>query len=53
MEERWKLTGNSFGLINCIGVFQAYYTRGPLRDHDASAVSWITSVQTVSLVASV
>ena len=38
----------TFGLINCIGVFETYYVseRGPLRDYTPGDVSWITSCQT-------
>lgn len=35
----------TFGLVNCSGVFLEYYVSGPLRQHDASTVSWITSIQ--------
>jgi hypothetical protein len=35
----------TFGLINCIGVFETYYVTGPLRQYSASEVSWITSAQ--------
>ncbi|KAI1123181.1 major facilitator superfamily domain-containing protein [Nemania abortiva] len=34
----------SFGLVNCIGVFQEYYLDGPLSNYSASAVSWIPSL---------
>lgn len=33
----------TFGLINCIGVFTAYYVEAPLRQYSTSEVSWITS----------
>ncbi|KAH6686659.1 riboflavin transporter MCH5 [Plectosphaerella plurivora] len=35
----------TFGLVNCVGVFQEYYLRGPLSNYSASTVSWITSMQ--------
>ncbi|KAK2043425.1 major facilitator superfamily transporter [Colletotrichum somersetense] len=35
----------TFGLINCVGVFQAYYMEGPLREYPPSTVAWITSMQ--------
>ena len=35
----------TFGLINCIGVFVAYYVQGPLRQYSASQISWITSAE--------
>lgn len=40
----------TFGFINCIGVFQEYYLRGPLADYSASTVSWITSMEVWGLV---
>ncbi|KAH7145433.1 riboflavin transporter MCH5 [Dactylonectria estremocensis] len=39
----------TFGLINCIGVFQEYYTKGPLSTYSQSTVSWITSLQTSTM----
>ncbi|KAL2783872.1 MFS general substrate transporter [Aspergillus keveii] len=37
----------TFGLVNCIGVFEAYYIsdRGPLHRYSQGNVSWITSFQ--------
>ncbi|KAH8773683.1 riboflavin transporter MCH5 [Diaporthe sp. PMI_573] len=40
----------TFGFINCIGVFQEYYLRGPLSNYSASTVSWITSMEVWGLV---
>lgn len=40
----------TFGFVNCIGVFQEYYLRGPLSDYSASTVSWITSMEVWGLV---
>jgi hypothetical protein len=34
----------SFGLVNCIGVFEQYYVNGPLSNYSTSAVSWIPSL---------
>ncbi|KAI0964720.1 major facilitator superfamily domain-containing protein [Xylaria arbuscula] len=34
----------SFGLVNCIGVFQQYYVEGPLSNYSESEVSWIPSL---------
>lgn len=34
----------SFGLVNCIGVFQQYYVDGPLSNYSNSEVSWIPSL---------
>ncbi|CAG7931576.1 unnamed protein product [Penicillium olsonii] len=37
----------TFGLVNCIGVFEAYYVSatGPLHRYSQGEVSWITSFQ--------
>ncbi|KAH8895878.1 riboflavin transporter MCH5 [Thozetella sp. PMI_491] len=35
----------TFGLVNCIGVFEDYYVNGPLSSYGASTVSWIPSTQ--------
>ncbi|KAI1187680.1 major facilitator superfamily domain-containing protein [Nemania serpens] len=35
----------SFGLVNCIGVFQQYYVTGPLSNYSESTISWIPSLQ--------
>lgn len=40
----------TFGLINCVGVFQRYYVQGPLKHYDASAVSWIMSTQVFLMI---
>ncbi|SPO01386.1 related to monocarboxylate transporter 2 [Cephalotrichum gorgonifer] len=41
----WCALFCTFGLVNCIGVFQQYYTRELLSDYSQSSISWITSVQ--------
>ncbi|KAK2011955.1 major facilitator superfamily transporter [Colletotrichum eremochloae] len=41
----WAVLFCTFGLINCVGVFQAYYMQGPLSEYPPSTVAWITSVQ--------
>ncbi|KAM0277433.1 hypothetical protein ACHAQH_005797 [Verticillium albo-atrum] len=41
----WCALFCTFGLVNCVGVFQDYYVRGPLSNYSASEVSWITSMQ--------
>ncbi|KAG9250560.1 major facilitator superfamily domain-containing protein [Emericellopsis atlantica] len=41
----WFAMFCTFGLINCVGVFQQYYVQGPLSDYSSSAVSWIMSTQ--------
>lgn len=46
----WCALFCTFGLVNCVGVFQAYYVRGPLRDYDSSTVSWIMSVQVFFMI---
>ncbi|KAM0348382.1 hypothetical protein ACHAPU_004352 [Fusarium lateritium] len=33
----WCALFCTFGVINCVGVFQKYYVSGPLRDYDGSA----------------
>lgn len=35
----------TFGLINCVGVFQDYYYSELLKGYSPSTVSWISSVQ--------
>ena len=35
----------TFGLINCIGVFQEYYVSGPLSNYSQSTISWIPSME--------
>lgn len=35
----------TFGLVNCVGVFQTYYSRGPLSHLSQSTIAWIPSVQ--------
>ncbi|KAF5677190.1 monocarboxylate transporter [Fusarium heterosporum] len=46
----WCALFCTFGVINCVGVFQKYYVSGPLKDYDSSAVSWITSVESFFMV---
>ncbi|KAH7153474.1 major facilitator superfamily domain-containing protein, partial [Dactylonectria macrodidyma] len=41
----WAVLFCSFGLVQSIGVFQEYYTRGPLRQYPSSTIAWITSVE--------
>jgi len=35
----------TFGLVNCIGVFQEYYVRDLLQGTSPSTISWILSIQ--------
>ncbi|KJR81603.1 MFS monocarboxylate transporter [Sporothrix schenckii 1099-18] len=42
---------NSLGLLNGFGAFQTYYEQGLLADQNASAISWIGSVQVFLLMA--
>ncbi|KAK5207876.1 hypothetical protein LTR99_004167 [Exophiala xenobiotica] len=42
---------NSWGWINCIGVFQEYYMAVPLSQYSASTVAWIPSVETFFMLA--
>ena len=46
----WCALFCTFGLINCIGVFEQYYVAVPLRHYDSSTVSWILSVQTFVMI---
>lgn len=46
----WCALFCTFGLINCVGVFQQYYLTHPLSEYSASEVSWITSVQIFCMV---
>lgn len=46
----WCALFCTFGLINCVGVFQEYYVKGPLKDYDNSAVSWILSVEVFFMI---
>jgi len=39
----------TFGLINCIGVFEEYYAHGPLASYDPGRISWILSVQAAAM----
>ncbi|KAJ5374588.1 Major facilitator superfamily domain general substrate transporter, partial [Penicillium concentricum] len=39
----------SFGWINCIGVFQAYYERHQLSEFSTSTITWITSLETFTM----
>lgn len=40
----WCALFCTFGLANCIGVFEEYYVSGPLKQYNESAVSWILSM---------
>ena len=37
----------SFGWINCIGVFQEYYSTHQLKQYSASDVAWIPALQSM------
>ncbi|EJP69333.1 monocarboxylate permease-like protein [Beauveria bassiana ARSEF 2860] len=41
----WCALFCTFGLINCVGVFQQYYVSHTLSNYSSSTVSWITSTQ--------
>ncbi|ATY64058.1 Major facilitator superfamily general substrate transporter [Cordyceps militaris] len=41
----WCALFCTFGLVNCVGVFQQYYVTHTLSQYSASTVSWITSTQ--------
>lgn len=40
----------TFGIVNCIGVFQAYYVDGPLKTYGQSTVAWIASLQVFGMI---
>lgn len=40
----WCALFCTFGLINCVGVFEEYYVSDPLKQYSSSVVSWILSV---------
>lgn len=40
----------TFGFVNCIGVFQAYYEGGPLSEYSSSTISWITSMEVWGMI---
>lgn len=46
----WAAQFCTFGMVNCIGVFEDYYSNGPLKQYSSSANSWITSVQVFIMV---
>lgn len=46
----WFALFCTFGLVNCIGVFEHYYVNGPLSAYDSSTVSWIPSVQVFVMI---
>ncbi|UNI17429.1 hypothetical protein JDV02_003772 [Purpureocillium takamizusanense] len=46
----WCALFCTFGLINCVGVFEQYYVHGPLRQYSSSTVSWILSVQVWTMI---
>ena len=46
----WTALFCTFGLVNCIGVFEQYYVSVPLRGYSSSTVSWIPSVQVFVMI---
>lgn len=46
----WCALFCTFGLVNCVGVFQTYYVGGPLSDYKPATVSWITASQVFFMV---
>lgn len=55
--EAWLVVGGgwcalfcTFGLINCVGVFQNYYLTEYLTSYNVSTLSWITSSQVFFMV---
>ena len=41
----WCALFCTFGLVNCIGVFEEYFVHGPLSSYGASTTSWILGIQ--------
>ncbi|KAF4446989.1 hypothetical protein F53441_9460 [Fusarium austroafricanum] len=39
----------SFGWINCIGIFQDYYSQNQLKNYSSSSIAWIPSVESFML----
>ncbi|KAF1958903.1 MFS general substrate transporter [Byssothecium circinans] len=35
----------SFGWLNCVGIFQSYYSQNQLRNHSSSQIAWIPSLE--------
>ena len=46
----WCALFCTFGLVNCVGVFQEYYLNNSLSDYKVETVSWITSSQVFFMV---
>ncbi|KAK5995713.1 Altered inheritance of mitochondria protein 24 [Cladobotryum mycophilum] len=46
----WCALFCTFGLVNCVGVFEAYYVSGPLKQYPSSTVSWISSAQVFIMI---
>ncbi|KAI3323114.1 MFS general substrate transporter [Xylariaceae sp. AK1471] len=47
----FMLYGNTLGLINTFGVYQAYYETSLLKEYSSSDISWIGSIQAFFLLA--
>ncbi|KAI0810722.1 major facilitator superfamily domain-containing protein [Xylaria sp. FL0064] len=45
------LYGNTLGLLNTFGVYQAYYETHSLKEYSSSDISWIGSIQSLFLMA--
>lgn len=41
----WMLFFNTWGILNCFGVYQTYYESGQLFNATSSNISWIGSIQ--------
>ncbi|KAL1898622.1 hypothetical protein Cpir12675_001826 [Ceratocystis pirilliformis] len=46
----WVIMANTWGVINCYGVYQTFYARGTLFDRSPSDLSWIGSLQSALLL---
>ncbi len=46
----WMLFFNTFGLINTFGIYQTYYESGQLFKASSSDISWIGSIQALTIL---
>ena len=46
----WVLFFNTFGLINTFGIYQTYYASGDLFNASSSDISWIGSIQGLTIL---
>ncbi|KAL5601235.1 hypothetical protein BROUX41_006033 [Berkeleyomyces rouxiae] len=46
----WVLLADTWGVINCYGVYQTFYARGTLFDRSPADLAWIGSLQSALLL---